>query len=111
MTDAADQAMANGNSPSRCGARRRDGTPCPNAPVASKRRCRSHGGATGAGAPKGNRNAFKHGVYTAEGKALRKEVMDFVRANNHLIEKHKARRAYVTTRRLRRWARAMAAEE
>ena len=69
------------------------------------------GGAVHAGAPKGNRNAFKHGVYTAEGRALRKEVMDFVRASNHLMEKHTARRAYVTTRRLRRWARKMAAPQ
>ena len=69
------------------------------------------GGAPGTGAPKGNRNAFKHGVYTAEGKALRKQIMGFVRASNHLMEKREARRAYVTTRRLRRWARKMATPE
>lgn len=107
--DAIGDVNVGGISGRRCGARGRDGAPCPNPPIPGKRRCRLHGGAPGTGAPKGNRNAFKHGVYTAEGKALRKEVMDFVRASNHLMEEHRARRAYVTTRRLRRWAKAMAA--
>ena len=34
--------------------------------------CRMHG--AGGGAPKGNRNALKHGEFTAEATALRREV-------------------------------------
>jgi uncharacterized protein YjcR len=36
-------------------------------------RCRMHGG-TSPGAPKGNKNAFKHGRYTAEEIANRREI-------------------------------------
>ncbi len=60
-----------------CGAQTRAGTPCKRSPLAGKRRCRLHGGAsTGAGNPArpGNRNALKHGLYsdrlTDEEKAL-----------------------------------------
>jgi hypothetical protein len=42
-------------------------------------RCRMHGG-TNPGAPKGNRNAFKHGRYTAEAVASRLEVAALIRA-------------------------------
>jgi hypothetical protein len=38
-----------------------------------------HGGSS-PGAPKGNKNAFKHGRYTAEAVASRREVAAFVRA-------------------------------
>jgi len=38
-----------------------------------------HGGAPGSGAPKGNKNALKHGGYTAETKALMKRVHGLVR--------------------------------
>jgi hypothetical protein len=41
-------------------------------------RCRMHGGLS-PGAPKGNRNAFKHGRYTAEGIARRKWIAKLVR--------------------------------
>ncbi len=33
----------------------------------------------GGGAPKGNRNALKHGLYTAEAIALRREVLALAR--------------------------------
>ncbi|WFU37329.1 hypothetical protein QA640_22825 [Bradyrhizobium sp. CB82] len=36
-------------------------------------RCRMHGG-TNPGAPKGNRNAWKHGCASAEAVALRRET-------------------------------------
>lgn len=42
-------------------------------------RCRLHGGLS-PGAPKGNRNAFKHGRYTAEALARRREVAALIRA-------------------------------
>lgn len=42
-------------------------------------RCRMHGGKA-PGAPKGNRNAFKHGRYTARAIATRREVAALIRA-------------------------------
>ena len=48
----------------RCGARTRKGTPCQSPVVSGKARCRMHGGARGTGAPVGNTNALKHGMYT-----------------------------------------------
>jgi hypothetical protein len=43
-----------------------------------KGRCRLHGGLS-PGAAKGNRNAFKHGRYTAEARARRREVAALIR--------------------------------
>ena len=54
----------------RCGAQTRRGTPCQAPAVRGKARCRMHGGARGSGAPVGNQNALKHGLYTAESKAF-----------------------------------------
>ena len=48
----------------RCLARTRRGSPC-QSPAMSNGRCRMHGGPS-PGAPKGNKNAFKHGRYTRE---------------------------------------------
>jgi uncharacterized protein YjcR len=42
-------------------------------------RCRVHGGRS-PGAPKGNRNAFKHGRYTVEAIASRREVASLIKA-------------------------------
>ncbi len=44
----------------RCGARTRGGTACRSPAVRGAARCRMHGG-RGSGAPRGNRNAWKHG--------------------------------------------------
>jgi uncharacterized protein YjcR len=55
----------------RCGAKTRLGEPCKNGAMPNGR-CRMHGG-KGTGAPKGNRNAWKHGLYDArmmDGKQL-----------------------------------------
>jgi len=58
----------------RCGAKTRNGTPCRAPAVKGKRRCRMHGGAPGSGAPKGNVNAHKHGLYTKERLAQRRRT-------------------------------------
>ena len=58
----------------RCGARTRSGIPCRSPAVAGKRKCRMHGGAKGSGAPVGNKNALKHGVYTREALARRAQM-------------------------------------
>lgn len=46
-----------------CGAKTRSGKPCNNKPIAGKKRCRLHGGLS-PGAPKGNKNNLKHGIYS-----------------------------------------------
>jgi hypothetical protein len=58
----------------RCGAKTRSGKPCRSPAVHGKRRCRMHGGATGSGAPRGNKNAQKHGLYTREAIAQRRQL-------------------------------------
>ncbi len=62
----------------RCGARTRCGGPCRSPAVKDKQRCRMHGGAAGSGAPRGNRNALKHGLRSAEVLALRRQVRELV---------------------------------
>ena len=41
-------------------------------------RCRMHGGLS-TGAPKENRNAWKHGRYSAKAIARRREIMELIR--------------------------------
>jgi hypothetical protein len=64
----------------RCGARNRHGTPCQSPAVTGRARCRLHGGVDGIGGQPGNRNALKHGRYTAEAIARRREVAALLRA-------------------------------
>jgi hypothetical protein len=46
-----------------------------------------HGGAKGSGAPKGNRNAWKTGLHTAEEKEMRRRVRDYIQRSREIIEK------------------------
>ena len=62
----------------RCGARTRSGNKC-QSPAMLNGRCRMHGGKS-PGAPKGNKNAYKHGRYTAEAIANRRELATLLRA-------------------------------
>src|SRR5215475_13899148 len=62
----------------RCGALTRSRKPC-QAPAMTNGRCRMHGGKS-PGAPKGNKNAFKHGRYTAEAITRRREISGLLRA-------------------------------
>jgi hypothetical protein len=66
----------------RCGARTRRGSLC-RSPAMPNGRCRMHGGLS-PGAPKGNKNAFKHGRYTADAIANRREIAALVRGMNAL---------------------------
>ena len=61
----------------RCLARTRRGSLC-QSPAMRNGRCRMHGGPS-PGAPKGNRNAYKHGRYTAEAIARRRELAALLR--------------------------------
>ena len=63
----------------RCLAKTRRRTLCQTACVKGKKRCRMHGGAKGSGAPKGSKNAFKHGRYSAETIQRRVEVTRLIR--------------------------------
>ncbi len=71
--------MKHGNNPmqladvKRCGAKTRSGKPCEAPAVKGKLRCRMHGG-NSPGAPKGNKNAFKHGLYSTDNVTLRSEL-------------------------------------
>ena len=68
----------------RCGALTRSGKPC-RSPAMANGRCRMHGGKS-TGAPKGNRNAFKHGRYSAEAIQRRRDVSDLLRVMRALAE-------------------------
>lgn len=61
----------------RCGARTRSGSPC-QSPAMLNGRCRMHGGPS-PGAPKGNRNAFKHGRYTRSAVEHRRGISSLIR--------------------------------
>ena len=69
----------------RCGARTRSGEPCKSPAVKGKSRCRMHGGARGSGAPRGNKNALKHGHYTREALAEYRAVRALIRQSLELI--------------------------
>ena len=67
-----ERRLANLAKAPRCGARTRMGSPCRQAAVRGRARCRIHGGAKGSGGPPGSRNGnFKHGLWTRESKHLR----------------------------------------
>lgn len=70
----------------RCGAKTRRGTACQAPAVRDKKRCRMHGGAKGSGAPVGNQNALKHGMYTHESLEFQKHVRDLLREGSKAIE-------------------------
>lgn len=59
----------------RCGAKTRKRTACGSPAVSGKMRCRMHGG-KGSGAPKGNHNALRQGLYTKEVLAHEAKLRD-----------------------------------
>ena len=71
----------------RCGARTRSGKPCASPAVRGKKRCRMHGGAFGSGAPRGNKNALKHGLYTREAIAQRRQLQELLKRSRALLLK------------------------
>ena len=66
----------------RCLARTRRGSLC-QSPAMKNGRCRMHGG-TSPGAPKGNKNAYKHGHYTADAIARRRSIAMLIRTGKKL---------------------------
>ncbi|MGN7614024.1 HGGxSTG domain-containing protein [Magnetococcales bacterium HHB-1] len=71
--------------PKRCGAKTRAGTPCQRFPLKGKKRCRLHGGMS-PGAPKGNRNAWKHGYYSREAQEARRKISQLMREAQDTVE-------------------------
>lgn len=71
-------SMEKAHAAPRCGARRKyDGQPC-QAPAMKNGRCYLHGGKS-TGAPKGNKNGWKHGLRSAEAVAQRKRTTALLR--------------------------------
>jgi uncharacterized protein YjcR len=70
----------------RCGAKSRSGKPCRSPAVTGKKRCRMHGGAAGSGAPRGNKNALKHGRYTRKAIEERRQLRALLRQSQSLIQ-------------------------
>jgi hypothetical protein len=58
----------------RCGAKTRSGGACRSPAVHGKKRCRMHGGAPGSGTPRSNQNARKHGLFTTDAIAERRQI-------------------------------------
>jgi uncharacterized protein YjcR len=46
-----------------------------------------HGGAPGSGAPRGNKNALKHGFFTREAIAERRQLRELLRQSRDLLLK------------------------
>lgn len=68
----------------KCLARTRSGKEC-QSPAMPNGRCRMHGGLS-TGAPKGNKNAYKNGRYTADALANRRMMKRLTRECHELIE-------------------------
>ena len=73
----------------RAALRRRErakGTTCRAPAMHGKIRCRMHGGAPGSGAPRGNRNAQKHGAFTLERTAERRAIRELLGEARKLLK-------------------------
>ena len=73
----------------RCGAKNRSGGACRSPAVRGKRRCRMHGGAQGSGAPRANQNARKHGLFTRDALAERRQIQALLGEARKLLEEMK----------------------
>lgn len=73
----------------RCGARTRFGSACRAPAVRGKKRCRMHGGAKGSGAPKANRNARKHGVFSSDAAVERRRIQALLDEARRFLEEMK----------------------
>jgi hypothetical protein len=74
---------------SRCGAKTRSSGSCRSPAVRGKSRCRMHGGAPGSGAPGGNQNARRHGLFTGDAIAERKQIEALLGEARKLLQEMK----------------------
>jgi uncharacterized protein YjcR len=70
----------------RCGAKTRSGGACRSPAVHGRKRCRMHGGAQGSGAPRSNQNARKHGLFTRDAIAERRQMQALLGEARKLLE-------------------------
>ena len=70
----------------RCGAKTRSGGACGSPALSGKKRRRMHGGAPGSGAPRANRNARKHGLFTRDALAERRQIQALLGEARKLLE-------------------------
>jgi len=73
----------------RCGAKTRSGGACRSPAVHGKKRCRMHGGALGSGAPRPNQNARKHGLFSKDALAERRQIQALLGEARRLLEEMK----------------------
>jgi hypothetical protein len=73
----------------RCGAKTRSGGTCRSPAAHGKKRCRMHGSAPGSGAPKANQNACKHGLFTTDAIAERRQIRALLGEARKLLEEMK----------------------
>jgi len=73
----------------RCGAKTRSGGACRSPAVNGRKRCRMHGGAQGSGAPRPNQNARKHGRFTRDAIAERRQIQALLGEARKLLEEMK----------------------
>ena len=73
----------------RCGAKTRSGGACRSPAGHGRKRCRMHGGTQGSGAPKANRNACKHGRFTRDAIAERRQIQALLGEARKLLEEMK----------------------
>jgi hypothetical protein len=70
----------------RCGAKTRSGGACRSPAVHGRKRCRMHGGAPRSGAPRPNQNARKHGLFTGDAVAERRQIRVLLGEARKLLE-------------------------
>jgi uncharacterized protein YjcR len=73
----------------RCGAKTRSGEASRSPAVSGRKRCRMHGGAQGSGAPRANQNARKHGLFTRDAIAERRQIRAVLDEARKLLEEMK----------------------
>ena len=73
----------------RCGAKTRTSGACRSPAVRGRKRCRMHGGAPGSGAPRANQNARKHGLFTRDAIAERRQIQALLGETRRMLEEMK----------------------
>lgn len=73
----------------RCGAKTRTSGTCRSPAVHGRKRCRMHGGAPGSGAPRANRNACKHGMFSRAAIVERRQIRTLLGEARKLLEEMK----------------------
>jgi hypothetical protein len=69
-----------------CGAKTKSGAPCTNPPEKGRKRCRLHGGAVGSGGTIGNKNAWKHGLYSASAVEERRTLNSYLKEMQDMVK-------------------------